>query len=74
VQQALGDQTFRLLLEHLPDSALKGLLKKLDAHHPELKTGGGAWGRKHIVAFREAEPAVKPARASAKKKAAPSQG
>ena len=72
IQNALGEQPLRLILEYVPNSTLKALVKKFDTNHPELKTGDGTWFRRHLVALASghAKPLAKVEKATGAKKVA----
>lgn len=70
VGQVLGLETLELVLENLPDKSVGSLAKKLDPHHPEIKSASAIWQRKHLCALAAgAKPADKPARKAPPKKA-----
>lgn len=70
IEGALGRETFSLVLDALSDADVKSLATRLDKHHPEIKDATAGRRRRHIVALAAgAEPAEKPKKAAAAKRA-----
>jgi hypothetical protein len=49
--KALGADNLALVLEHLPDSIPKALLRRIDPYHPKASSGSAAWMRSHVAAL-----------------------
>jgi hypothetical protein len=60
--KVLGTDNLVLLLEHLPDSIPKALVRRIDPHHPKASSGSAAWMRSHVAVLAEgaAMPEPKP--------------
>jgi hypothetical protein len=68
-RRALGEETFRLVVDGLSDSEVKSALTKLDKHNPELKSGSPSWRREQLGAL--ADGSVEPAQEIAPAKKTP---
>jgi hypothetical protein len=62
---AIHGDPFALIVEGLKDAEVKGILTRLDKHHPEVKGGSPGWRRAHLIALAaaRAQPALAPAKA-----------
>ena len=69
IRDVLGAESFSLIVDGMTDAEVKGVLTRLDRHHPALKTASKDWllGRIRGLAGGE-EPADKPKVAKAEKK------
>jgi hypothetical protein len=47
-RKALGEATFRLVVDGLTDAEVKSVLTKVDKHHPEMKAGSPSWRRQQL--------------------------
>lgn len=69
IRDILGGETFALIVDGLTDAEAKGVVTRLDKHHPDLKTGSAEWHRRRLGGLAsDDEPAEK---AKAAKAAAP---
>ncbi len=75
IHDALGVETFGLIVDGMTDKELGALATRLDKHHPEMKSGTARWRRAHVMqlARADAEPAPKPAKRASTRKP-PSEG
>ncbi len=66
LHDAIGAQSFRLVLEHIDPKPLSAIVSKVDPHHPEQKAAQPVWHRSHLIALAEGEvaPVSKPERQS----------
>lgn len=64
VRDALGSDTFDLIVDGLTNANLKSIVTKLDKHHPEIKGANAQWRRQHLRTLLDgiAEPTGKPTR------------
>lgn len=70
IEEALGGETFSLVVDGLSDADVKSLATRLDRHHPEMKDATAERRRRHVMALATGtEPAEKPKKAAAAKKA-----
>jgi hypothetical protein len=64
VRKALGDATFNLILDGIPDPQIKTIVTRLDKNHPGLKTSNEQWRRRQLSALvdgtSEPAPVAKP--------------
>jgi hypothetical protein len=49
MRQALGAETFGLILDGMTDAEVKTLVARFDRHNREAKSADGAWRRRHFV-------------------------
>lgn len=72
IYQALGPDSFALLVDAMTDPEAKSFVNKFDKFHPDQKEATPAWRRKHLMALGSGavEASKKPARKTAAKKPA----
>ena len=63
IRNAIGEETFGLIVDRMTDAEVKTLVGKLDKYHPDLKASGPGWRRQQLLALAggSAEPSEKPA-------------
>lgn len=53
IRKALGPESFNLIVDGMKDSDLKSIVGKIDKYHPDQKTSGVDWRRRHLRALVE---------------------
>lgn len=60
VRDALGDEAFALVVDGMTDAEVRGVVAKLDRHHPHPRSADSDWLRRHLVDLAiDVEPALK---------------
>ncbi|MEE7457953.1 hypothetical protein MPAR168_02395 [Methylorubrum populi] len=72
IREVLGGETFALIADGMSEAEVKGVVTRLDPHHPSLKTATPGWHRHRLTALAAGEaPLRKGESAAAKPAAAP---
>ncbi|GJE58239.1 hypothetical protein [Methylobacterium trifolii] len=69
IRDILGAESFALIVDGLTDAEAKGLVTRLDKHHPDLKAASAAWHRRRIGALADREEPAGKAKAAKNAKA-----
>lgn len=51
IREILGSETFALIADGMSEAEVKGLVTRLDPHHPSLKTATPGWHRHRLTAL-----------------------
>lgn len=71
IREVLGGETFALIADGMSEAEVKGVVTRLDPHHPSLKTATPGWHRHRLTALAAGEaPLRKGETAAAAKPAA----
>ncbi|WP_375276154.1 hypothetical protein [Methylorubrum thiocyanatum] len=55
IREVLGSEPFALIADGLSEAEVKGLVTRLDPHHPSLKTATPGWHRHRLAALAAGE-------------------
>jgi hypothetical protein len=72
VYGVLGESTFKLIIDGIPDAQIKTIVTRIDKNHPDIKKETSQWRRQQLIALLDGskEPAPKEAKKPAKRTAA----
>ncbi len=59
IREVLGSETFALIADGMSEAEVKGLVTRLDPHHPSLKTATPGWHRHRLTALAAGDAAFR---------------